>query len=141
MSLALGNGPELQEARAELFNPNATSGWLLLNYSDSSVVQFFAGGAGSPEELSVMFQDDQVQYALVRISVPGDQTTVRDVFVQWTGPDVGILEKGKKVIHQSDAHNILKPFDVDVKVLNRQNLNLENLLAQSDPESGSRVID
>ena len=43
-----------------------------------------------------------MQYAVVRLKGG------RDVFVAWIGPKVGIIEKGKKKAHASDAMRYLQ---------------------------------
>lgn len=145
MPLKLDNESELREAQAALFNINSQSGWLILNYVGSSTVHFSAGGEGGPEELSQYFEDDQIQYALIRIGGIQEKgtlkTTIRDIFVNWVGPGVGIIEKGKKTAFLGDAQSYLQPFHADVTVLNKNNFTFENLLDRSHPLSGSHVID
>ncbi|MBN3895726.1 MAG: hypothetical protein HWQ41_10775 [Nostoc sp. NOS(2021)] len=145
MPLRLDNEAELREAQAALFNVNNnTSGWLLLNYVGPSTVHFTAGGEGDVEELSPHLEDDQIQYALVRlgnIQQKGTlKTTIRDVFITYIGPGVGIIEKGKKTAFLGDAQAYLQPFHGDVTVLNKDNFNWETLLDRSSPLSGSHVI-
>lgn len=126
MPLRIDNESELREAQAALFNINSVSGWLLLNYVGPSTVHFAAGGEGGPEEVSYQLEEDQIQYALVRISVPGGgRATVRDVFVTSIGPGVGIIEKGKKTILHEDARSLLQPFHTDITVLNKRNFNTD----------------
>ncbi|MEH2382384.1 MAG: coactosin family protein [Nostoc sp.] len=146
MPLRLDNEAELREAQAALFNVNNnTSGWLLLNYVRPSTVHFTAGGEGDVEELSPHLEDDQIQYALVRLGNIQEKgtlkTTIRDVFITYIGPGVGIIEKGKKTAFLGDAQAYLQPSHADVTVLNKDNLNRVTLLDRSSPLSGSHVID
>jgi hypothetical protein len=142
MPLKIDNESELREAQAALFNINSTSGWLLLNYVGPSTVHFSAGGEDGIEDLSQQLEDDQIQYGLIRISLEENgRTTIRDVFITWIGPNVGIIEKGKKTAFLGDAQSYLQPFHSDVTVLNKNNFTLENLLDKSHPLSGSHVID
>lgn len=128
MPLRLDNEPELREAQSALFSANARGGgWLLLNYVGSAVVHFASGGSDSVDDLRGQFEDDQIQYALARLDVPGQtgSDSTRDVFVQWTGPGVGIIEKGRKTAHLGEAQAILQPFHADVRVTNRERFDTE----------------
>lgn len=141
MPLKLDNEGELSEARAALFRSNSVSGWLLLNYVGPSTVHFAAGGDDSG--IAARFEDDQIQYALVRVPVQDRKlgSTIRDVFVSWIGPEVGIIEKGKKNALLSEAQSYLQPFHTDVAVLNGNHFDLQTLLDRNTPLSGSHVID
>eukprot|EP00026_Physarum_polycephalum_P019106 Phypoly_transcript_20959.p1 GENE.Phypoly_transcript_20959~~Phypoly_transcript_20959.p1 ORF type:complete len:129 (-),score=17.63 Phypoly_transcript_20959:164-550(-) len=112
MPLRLDNESELREAQAALFNINSVSGWLLLNYVGPSTVHFAAGGEGGPEEIVPQFEDDQIQYGLIRIGGIQEKgtlkTTIRDIFFCWIGPGVGIIEKGKKTALYGDAEQLLQ---------------------------------
>ena len=124
MLLTLDNEGELREAQAALFNANARGcAWLLLNYVGFTTVHFTAGGSDSVEELRPHLQDEEIQYALVRLPLPDGST--RDVFVQFTGPGVGIIEKGKKTAHLGDVQALLQPFHKDVSVTNPHRFDTE----------------
>jgi len=123
MRLTLDNEPELREAQAALFNINAPGGsWILLSYVGPSTVHLASGGSDSVEQVRWQFEDDQIQYAMLRLDVSGQtgNEKIRVLFVQWTGPGVGIIEKTKKTAHVGDAQALLQPFHRDVYVTNRQ---------------------
>ena len=142
MPLKLDNEPELREAKAALFNINSPSGWVLLNYVGPSTVHFSASGEGGPDAITPHFEDDQIQYALVRVNAgSGSMDDIRDVFLTWIGPGVGILEKGNKRAFEEEAQYYLQPFHGDVTVLNRANFNMANLLKKSHPLNDSHMID
>jgi hypothetical protein len=128
MLLTLDNEGELREAQAAMFSANAHGcAWLLLNYVGFTTVHFTAGGSDSVEELRPHLQDDQIQYALVRLPVPGKtgRDGIRDVFVTFIGPGVGIIEKGKKTAHLGDVQALLQPFHKDVSVTNPHRFDTE----------------
>jgi hypothetical protein len=145
MALKLDNEADLREAQAALFNVNSTSGWALLNYVGPSTVHFAAGGDGGPEDMAAQFEDDQIQYGLIRLGGIQEKgtlrTVTRDVFVVFIGPGVGIIEKGKKTMYLGDAQAYLQPFHAAVTVLNRDHFNFDTLLDRSHPLSGNPVID
>ncbi|KAG4078981.1 hypothetical protein HA402_001636 [Bradysia odoriphaga] len=143
--LQLDNESELREAQAALFNDNSVSGWLLLNYVGDTTVHFAAGGEGGAEDVVSHLEDDQIQYILIREGgipeVGSSKTTIRDVFIAWIGPNVDVIEKGKKTAMLGDAENMLQPFHASITALNRDNFNDVNIIDRSHPLSGSHVID
>ena len=127
MLLTLDNEGEFREAQAALFNANARGcAWLLLNYVGLTTVHFVRGGE-DVEDLRPALEDDQIQYALVRLPVPGKtgRDGIRDVFVTFIGPGVGIIEKGKKTAHLGDVQALLQPFHKDVSVTNPHRFDTE----------------
>jgi hypothetical protein len=145
MPLRIDNEGELREAQAALFNINSTAGWLLLNYVGPSTVHLAAGGDTGIEEMANLFDDDMIQYGLIRLVEPqaGDslKSIVRDVFVTYVGSAVGIMEKNKKAAFLSDAQDLLQPFHAAITVLNRDGFNRETILERSHSSSGNNVID
>ncbi|CAF1425077.1 unnamed protein product [Rotaria sordida] len=145
MPVKLDNESELREAQAALFNVNSQSGWLLLNYVGPHTVHFAAGGEGDVDELKNHLENDQIQYGLVRLGGIQEKgtlkVTIRDVFINWIGPEVAIAEKGKKSAHLGDVQTFLQPFHAEVTVHNKDNFNHQTVLDKSHPLSGSHVID
>lgn len=144
MPVRLDNESEFREAKAALFNANSQSGWLLLNYVGPSTLHFAAKGEGGVEEIHPHLEEYQIQYALVRlggIQEKGTLKTVRDVFITWIGPGVGLIEKGKKRAFEGDVQSYLQPFETDLTVLNTNNFNTRTVLERSSPFSSSHVID
>jgi hypothetical protein len=65
-------------------------------------------GDGGVEELLDNLANDEVQYCLVRIPiVRGELQQYRDVFIYWTGPNVSVLQRGKKKTHLGAVTQIL----------------------------------
>jgi hypothetical protein len=52
------------------------------------------------------------RYAIVRVGGIQEKgtlkTTIRDIFICWVGPAVGIIEKGRKVGYLGDAQSFLQ---------------------------------
>jgi len=132
------------------------TGWVLVGYNDSGDIalqSYRAFGKGDEEvcikSLSQSLEDKQVQYALVRIPIPSNDKSPakstsqkqQDIFVQWYGSGVGIMEKAKKRSHHSELQQILNPYHYEVYVVSRVNFTLENLLKAARPGSGTHVID
>ncbi|XWW92277.1 hypothetical protein V2A60_000200 [Cordyceps javanica] len=146
--LELDNQSELDERRAEVLNPNAASGWVLLNYVETDqvprILHFTASGEDSVDELKPHLEDGQVQYSLLRISVQEKgtlKTTSRDVFITWIGPDVSEDRKIEETALAAEAREYLLPFHAAVVVLNRDHFTDESVADKSHPLSGSNIID
>eukprot|EP00026_Physarum_polycephalum_P007131 Phypoly_transcript_07186.p2 GENE.Phypoly_transcript_07186~~Phypoly_transcript_07186.p2 ORF type:complete len:147 (+),score=30.40 Phypoly_transcript_07186:1165-1605(+) len=145
MPLTVDNHAELKHALSNLFSAHhTTDAWILLNYHNANTLHFAGSGSGGPETLESKLVDDQVQYGLVRISGIQEKgtlkTTVRDVFFAYIGPNVSIIEKGKKTANLGDAQGFLQPFHADITVLNKKKFNRDEILDKSAPLSGSHVI-
>ena len=51
----------------------------------------------------------EVQYSLIRLSYQRENLSkIRDVFIHWTGPNVGVVHRGKKKTHVGAVQEILK---------------------------------
>jgi len=139
-NLTLDNPRELEKALVVVMNPTSYAGWLQLGYTGekSLELQSFMGGGGLGD-LREKFEDDKVQYALLRIDT-GDKTT-RDIFISWVGPGVSILQKGFKKSNEGEVKLLLKPFHAELYVTNKRNFTLKEVLEKSHPLSGSHVID
>jgi len=97
---------------------------------------------GALNDLLPNLRDDQVQYAIIRIQPDeGDAKLTRDVFINWVGPSVRALEKGKKKSHLSEVQRILHPFHISISATNKSNFTLDNLKRVSDPRTANHSID
>jgi hypothetical protein len=67
--------------------------------------------------------------------------TVRDVFIAWTGPKVGLMEKGKKKSHLGALQALLSPAHAQLECVNKQNFTEANVVYKSDPKAGSHIIE
>lgn len=108
-----------------------------------------AYGEGGVEDFVGHLQEDQIQYIVVRLlekskaiqdRKDGKQVT-RDVFIQWLGPDVRPVEKGKKQAHLGSVTKLLSPVHAEIVAINKKNINHDTVFDRSNPLSGSHVID
>lgn len=116
-----------------------------MTYSNADTVVYQAHGSGAVSEAVALLDDSKMQYALFRIPVDSksgeiEVKKVRDIFVAWTGPKVGVIEKGRKKIHIGKMAAFLKPSHAELQAVNRQLLTEDNLLYCSDPH-GAHIID
>jgi len=134
----------------ELFHVNAKRGWILLSYTGPNTVSYTSHGTGPLSEVTNQLKDDQMQYFIIRVPLedtdtpPGAEISVakvRDASVAWTGPKVGLIEKGKKKSHIGALQALLVPVHAQLYCTNKANLTEKNLKEKSDPKAGSHIID
>jgi len=122
----------------------STPGWVMLGYSGDKTLCLQCCGSNI-DELVKNLNDSEVQYVLSRIPIDAEgykQThTTRDVFIIWTGPNVSVVQAGKKRSHVGEVKKILKPFHAELTAVSKESFTLENVISKSDPLSGSHVID
>jgi hypothetical protein len=130
MVLSCDNISSLEMTKAGLFNTDARGGtWILVEHVAGSddTVHFTAEGWGGLPELRLKLAKDKIQYALVRLAVPGQTgaRSVRDVFVKWTGPAVDQESRSRKARYIEEARILLKPSHASVEVTNWEEVNDE----------------
>jgi len=132
----------IRDAIASVLHPASISGWVLIGYTGPATLSFQKAGTGSVNELIIELKEDVVQYALMRVPVDvTDVNKTRDIFILWTGPNVKILEKGKKKSHLGDVKKILQPFHSEIFVSGKTHLNIATVVERSNPLYGSHEID
>eukprot|EP00028_Trichosphaerium_sp_Am-I-7-wt_P002663 CAMPEP_0168529382 /NCGR_PEP_ID=MMETSP0405-20121227/13879_1 /TAXON_ID=498012 /ORGANISM="Trichosphaerium sp, Strain Am-I-7 wt" /LENGTH=147 /DNA_ID=CAMNT_0008553103 /DNA_START=82 /DNA_END=525 /DNA_ORIENTATION=+ len=122
--------------------------WMILGYNGKRI-QVVAQGNTGVEDLVSRLGDDQVQYVLVRlpdknevIGADGEAVkTGKDIFIQWTGPKVKVMERGKKRTHAGEVETFMKPVHASLTAVSKDNFNAPTILQKSHPKSGSHVLD
>lgn len=106
-----------------------------------------------------------MQYVLFRVPIDAESykqtNTTRDVFIMWTGtisflfrkshdlmsllfgsrtsgPNVSIVQAGKKKSHVGEVKKILKPFHAELTAVNKDSFTLENVIGTSSHLPRSR---
>jgi len=133
----------IKAALSTTFKHTALSGWILVSYSSSSGsgLKLDKQSGGTLNDLLPQLQNDQVQYAIIRIQPDDADAKTRDVFINWVGPGVRALEKGKKKSHLSEVQRILQPFHIAISAFTKSNFTLDTLKRVSDPRTANHSID
>ncbi|KAM9960313.1 hypothetical protein ACTFIW_009442 [Dictyostelium discoideum] len=151
--VSLSNQQELNNA-LEKYNGSENGHWVLLTYKTPTQLQFKTSGDGLPS-LGAVLQDNEVAYYKIRLEynsndagfkdgVIGNKANTKDIFVAWTGPSVGIIEKGKKKSHVGDAKAFFQPFHSELTQTSKDpkgSFTEAILKDRSGPLSGSHIID
>eukprot|EP01092_Planopodium_desertum_P002290 TRINITY_DN13612_c0_g2_i1.p1 TRINITY_DN13612_c0_g2~~TRINITY_DN13612_c0_g2_i1.p1 ORF type:complete len:123 (+),score=2.85 TRINITY_DN13612_c0_g2_i1:81-449(+) len=114
---------------------------ILIGYKGKKTLIFKGQGETIPELVSAL-DDKSIEYALVRVpvSVDGHRTT-RDVFINWIGPKVSMIEKGQKNSILAEVMAFMEPFHADLTAISKANFTFQTVVDRSKPLSGSHVID
>lgn len=143
--LSIANPLALCNAMDDIFCNKSFSGWVMVCYTNPSTIEFRKSGTGGVEELAAEFNDDEIQYALLRLPLPvtgaNKAKKTRDVFIAWIGPNIGQIEKGRKRAHLGDVKDLLQPFHSELAVTSKKNFTLQVVLERSAPHSGAHIID
>ncbi len=93
-----------------------------MRYRDANTIVYDSHGTGPLTEITDKLQDNEMAYMIFRLPLDNPSGTdnvrtgpgaeiqvnkVRDVFVAWTGPKVGLIEKGKKKSHLGTMQALL----------------------------------
>jgi len=134
---------DILTAKNELLAPANPQGWIIVGYTGPNSIGLQHKGNGGVAELVPKLSDDQVQYILVRLPEPqeGAKTPTKDVFLTWVGPNVKVMERGKKKAHVPDVANYLKPHHWELEAINRANFSESTIRTKSHANSGSHIID
>jgi len=142
---------DIRDAQESVLSPSSLSGWVLLGYSDANTVVLQAKGTGGVDELVKHIQEDQVQYAVIRleekdkdianVNRQDGKKATRDIFITWLGPQIRTVERGKKSLHGSAVAKFMSPYHAEITAVNKAKFNEANVRDRAAALSGSHVID
>ncbi|EFA84798.1 hypothetical protein PPL_01791 [Heterostelium album PN500] len=146
------NPQKIKEALEHYKRADNVSDWIVLGYTSPTTVELVATGSGGAATLSKQLDDSKVLYILVKEEydesdpgfkegVIGNKANSKDIFIAWTGPKVGIIEKGKKKSHVGDAKACFQPFHAELTAVNSAHFNDRVIKDKANPLSGSHIID
>lgn len=141
-AVKIENSQEFNESMNSNFNQDSKNAFIVLGYLSSNVIKVQEAGNGGIDNLFSLFNDGEIQYALLRLHILEDENTLlRDVFIQWNGSNVSSFEKAVKSSHVGEIKELLSPHSTEVSVNSRTGFSLQRLLEASHPTSTSHLID
>lgn len=130
---------KVQAAVNEVLHASSNGGYILVRYSSPTNLVFQSSSkSDSAESLLPLLQDNEIQYALVRLKP--DEDGKKDILITWVGPKVGKIERGKKSEHLADVQSVLGPTHVQLTALTKQGFTENKLRELAHPASGSHVL-
>jgi len=138
--------PQIAAVRDRLLSSTSKAGWLVLSYEGKTHIALTAqGDSDNVDDWVTYLKDDDIQYVLMRL--PKGRlvedlglTATKDVFITWTGPNVGRVARGMKKGDFADVSGHCQPHHVDVEAINKKNITNDNVRFKTFG-AGSHVID
>ncbi|KAJ3337060.1 hypothetical protein HDU93_001683 [Gonapodya sp. JEL0774] len=109
----------LKTALDAIRRPEDPTNWVLIGHEGDSanVVSVQGTGSGGFTELKSHLQNDQVQYALLRIFIKVDlSTTTKFVYVYNLGEKVPLMKKGRFGVVKGDVQRRFQPYHADIEI-------------------------
>jgi len=101
------NGKEIKRTYDSILNGDSSFEWALYGYEDrTNELELVDSGCGL-EKLSEEFDEDEYQYAFVRVNDPNTNLP-KFVFISWCGESVPFIKKGR---YNANTNDILRFFD------------------------------
>jgi len=131
------SSPELAEVYQEIRKDSSDTNWCCFGYDGNKIV-LQNKGSGGLNELANSFQDDQCQYAYLRV-VSGDQESRRTkfVFLSWCGDGVGALKRAKMSVHKASVKQVVKDFSIEIHATTRDDLKEEEVMTKVKKAGGA----
>ena len=113
-----------KEMYEKVFSDTDPTTWLLFGYTGKKITPQHAGEGGL-DELVANFEDNQVQYALLRLTKMddgGDSKRTKFVFITWVGEDAPALKKGMVNMHKNTVGGLFVGFHIEKAIYERSEL-------------------
>lgn len=126
----------ISEHREDILNSydkilKSSGQWVIYSYAGSSKTQLevVASGDDGLDGLSQEFIDFKIMYAFCMVEDP--KTTLNKlVFINWQGPDVGGLMRGRAANHLNDIYRLFKGGYLKIHASSEDDVDPELLLAE-----------
>jgi len=132
----------LTEAIRDVRDDRTETRWCIGKYEDDDVkkpVVFVDKGNGGVDEFINYLIADTIAYALVRVTdVIEGISTVKFVFINYIGSDVGVMKKAKISTHKGGITSAFGPFHVDFDVSSPREISDDIILHKVASNSGSK---
>jgi len=130
--------PEIAAAYQEVRKDSSENNWFVLGYSGNAAVQVVAKGSGGLPGLVEQLQDDQCQYAYLRVT-SGDEESKRTkfVFISWCGEGVGALKRAKMSVHKASVKTVVRDFAVEIHATSKDELSEGEVMVKVKKAGGA----
>lgn len=118
-----------------------SSSRVVIGYSSGDKLAVQASGDGGIGELVPHLNDNECQYAYVRVTT-GDQESKRAkfVFISWTGSSAGIMRKAKVSVHKANVKSVFRDFAVELQAADTDDLDESKVIATVVKAGGANYM-
>eukprot|EP01102_Stenamoeba_stenopodia_P003624 TRINITY_DN13799_c0_g1_i1.p1 TRINITY_DN13799_c0_g1~~TRINITY_DN13799_c0_g1_i1.p1 ORF type:complete len:136 (+),score=32.57 TRINITY_DN13799_c0_g1_i1:137-544(+) len=117
------------DAYQKVRNDASGVNWFTIGYEGNTKLVFQNEGSGGVSELVSHFQDNECQYAYLKVKYEADESKrTKFVLLSWAGPSASVLKKGKMSVHKSAVKQVVREFSVEIHVTDRSEIDDEIVL-------------
>ncbi|KAH8908275.1 actin depolymerizing protein [Coniochaeta sp. PMI_546] len=135
------DSPEILEAYDAVRSDKDDTKWLLIadHPSARNKLALSAKGTGGLEEVIPKLEDDEVQYAYVRVEYANDAESKRIKFalIVWIGQNVKPLRRGRVLSESGDVKKILSHYSIQVDASSKGDLEEKDIVARLRKAGGA----
>lgn len=139
--VAIQDEDSFKQAMADVRSDENSTTWALFGHWDGNpnVICLVGTGCGGPEEMLDSISDEQYMYGLVRLEETFDMsTTVKFVYIRWSGPNVAFTKKGKYGVVHGSIEKYFSPYHLSHEVDSRDELTEEHIRTKLQETSGTK---
>lgn len=135
------DSPEIAAAYDAVRSESDETNWLLLSYAapTGEAMTLTATGSGGIDELKTHLQDDQAQFAYLRIEYANDSesTRVKFALVIWIGEYTKVMRKARVGFQSGEVKKVLRHYSVQIDVGDKADLDEKEVVIKCRKAGGA----
>jgi len=138
VSIGFDDEHAFKQAIADVRSDANPTTWMMSKYVDKKVF-LLGSGQGDVSELVPLLKDDEISYGLLRVTDKIDNsTTVKFVFIAWTGSQVKPQTKALVSANKGSIEVLFEPQHVKFFSSDTKEFTVDNILDRVQTASGSK---
>ncbi|KAL3427956.1 adf-like domain-containing protein [Phlyctema vagabunda] len=135
------NSPEILAAYDAVRSDKDETNWLIVSYAAASgdALKLTSTGAGGLAELKEKLDENEAQYAYVRVEYANDTESKRVKFalVIWIGENTKVMRKAKVSIQSGDIKRVLSHHSIQVDAREKSDLDEKEIVIRLRKAGGA----
>ncbi|KYQ91019.1 hypothetical protein DLAC_07918 [Tieghemostelium lacteum] len=137
--VSVSNNEEFLDAVKSVHTSGFAQNWYLVGYVDKDTIKLQSVGTGGINELVSHLDDNQMQYAILRVvdlvdGIPTD----RYVFIVWVGEQVKGIDKARLGTNKTAITKLMGHYNVEITASLKSELSEQEITNKVSDASGSR---